>query len=129
MHLFSFALTVAVAVAVAIAAIAIGLMYLSNPRGATQSFGLPLPEPGPNVAWWLRLKGVRDVATGLVILTLLIWAGRGSAGIALLTAALVPLGDLFTILAARGSTARAFGIHGLTAVLMVVAGVLLILGR
>lgn len=57
----------------ALGIIVIGFMYLFNPRAATMSFGLPLPEQGANIAWWLRLKGVRDIVSGLVVLSLLVW--------------------------------------------------------
>src|SRR5262249_39847033 len=56
---------VGVALLVAVAIIAIGLQYLASPRTAVRSFGMPLPEDGPNIDWWLRLKGVRDIASGL----------------------------------------------------------------
>lgn len=36
---------------------------------------------------------------------------------------MIPLGDMLVILAAKGATKRAFGIHGLTAVIMVTAAV------
>ena len=61
-------LAIGVALLAAVAIIAIGAIYLSNPRAATQSFGLPLPEDGANIAWWLRLKGSRDIVSGLVVL-------------------------------------------------------------
>ena len=51
----------------------IGAQYVLAPWNATRSFGLPLPEPGTNTGWWLRLKGVRDVASGLTIFALMIW--------------------------------------------------------
>lgn len=114
MHWFS----TGVALLAAIGIVAIGLMYLWNPRTATQSFGLPLPEAGANVAWWLRLKGVRDVVSGLVLLGLMAWGGRQLVGIVLAIEALIPLGDMLLILAAQGSARRAFAVHGLTALLM-----------
>jgi hypothetical protein len=40
-----------VALLVAVGIIGIGIMYLSNPRAATESFGLPLPEEGANITW------------------------------------------------------------------------------
>ena len=107
--------------------IAIGVMYLLNPRAATQSFGLPLPEEGANIAWWLRLKGVRDIVLGLVVLVFMVWGGPPMVGIALMIEAIVPLGDMSLILAAQGSTKSAFGIHGLTAVLMILAAIPLIM--
>lgn len=117
-----------IALLAALGIIAIGLMYLTNPRVATQSFGLPLPEAGVNVAWWLRLKGVRDVVSGLVVLALIAWAEPRTVGIILLVEALIPAGDMSLILTARGSVARAFGIHGLTALLMIAGAIPLILG-
>ena len=124
MHWFS----IGVALLAAVAIIAIGVMYLSNPRGATQSFGLPLPEDGPNIAWWLRLKGVRDIVSGLVVLAFVVWGGPRLLGIVVLIEALIPVGDMSLILAARGSTGKALGIHGLTAALMILAAIPLILG-
>ena len=51
---------------VSIGIIAIGAMYLARPAAAMRSFGLPLPGEGESTMWWLRLKGVRDVAAGLL---------------------------------------------------------------
>ncbi|WP_413992008.1 DUF4267 domain-containing protein [Labrys okinawensis] len=124
MHWFS----VGVALVVAVGIIAIGVMYLFNPRVATQSFGLPLPEDGANINWWLRLKGVRDIVSGLVVLALTVWGGPHSIGIALLIEAITPAGDMSLILAAKGSAKRAIGIHGATAALMVLAAIPLIAG-
>lgn len=120
--------SIGVALLVAIGIIAIGIMYLSNPRAATQSFGLPLPKEGANIAWWLRLKGVRDIASGLVVLALMVWGGPRTVGIALLVEAIIPAGDMSLILASKGSAKRAFGIHGFTAVLMILAAIPLIMG-
>ena len=124
MHWFSYG----VALLVALAIIAVGVMYLFSPRAATQSFGLPLPEEGENIAWWLRLKGVRDIVSGLLVLALMVWGGPRMVGIALMIEAIIPLGDMSLILAAQGSTKSAFGIHGLTAVLMIVAAIPLMMG-
>jgi hypothetical protein len=112
----------------ALGIIAIGVMYLTGPRTAVQSFGLPLPEPGANVAWWLRLKGVRDVVSGLVVVATMAWGGPRSLGIVLLVEAMIPTGDMSLILAARGSIPRALGIHGVTALLMVAGAIPLIVG-
>ncbi len=115
--------SIGVALLAAIGIIAIGILYLVNPRAATPGFGLPLPETGANIAWWLRLKGVRDVASGLVVLAFLVWGGPRMAGIALLIEAIIPLGDMSLILAAKGSTRHALGIHGITAALMILAAI------
>jgi hypothetical protein len=124
--LHRFALGLALLLALAI--IAIGTQYVVSPMTATRSFGLPLPENGANVAWWLRLKGVRDIVSGLIVLAFM---GRGdlrAVGIILGVAALIPIGDMALILAAKGSTKSAFGVHGLTAAVMILVAVPLIIG-
>ncbi|MGY2047528.1 DUF4267 domain-containing protein [Methylobacterium sp. JK268] len=122
------ALAVGVALLAALGIIAIGILYLAAPWTATRSFGLPLPEEGAHVTWWLRLKGVRDVVSGLAVLAVLAWLGSRAAGLILLVEAVIPVGDMLLILAARGSGRRAIGMHGLTAVLMILAGMELLAG-
>jgi len=117
-----------VAAVVALAIIVIGSLYVSKPRGATRSFGLPLPEEGPNIAAWLRLKGVRDIASGLAVLAMMAWGGSRMVGIVLFAEALIPIGDMSVILAAKGSARAALGIHGLTALVMILAAVPLTMG-
>jgi hypothetical protein len=124
MHQFALGMAALLALAI----IAIGALYVSRPRAATRSFGLPLPEDGPNIAWWLRLKGVRDIASGLIVLAIMAWGGSHMVGVVLLVAAIVPLGDMLVIVAAKGSARSAFGIHGLTALLMILTSIPLTTG-
>ena len=86
-----------VAVLIAVGIIVIGVTYLFNPRVATRSFGLPLPGAGANVVWWLRLKGVRDVVSGLVVMAVMVWGEPRLVGIVLLVEALIPIGDMSMI--------------------------------
>jgi hypothetical protein len=58
----------------------------------------------------------------------MIWASPAVVGLILIVLASVPLGDMSVILAANGSKASAFGIHGVTAVVMLLVGVPLALG-
>ena len=51
------------------------------------------------------------------------WGGPKTVGIILIVEAMIPLGDMSMILTVNGSTKTAFGIHGLTALLMMLAGV------
>ena len=75
---------------------------------------------------WLRLKGIRDVATGLAVLTMILTAGNRTAGTVLLVFAIIPLGDMSNILGSGGRTVTAFSVHGVTCAVMLVAGFLLI---
>jgi hypothetical protein len=64
-------LALGTALLVALAIIAIGTQYVASPLAATRSFDLPLPENDTNIAWWLRLKGVRDIVSGLAVLAIM----------------------------------------------------------
>lgn len=121
-------LALGIAVLLAVAIIAIGLLYLLRPRIVSRGFGLPLPEEGPNIAWWLRLKGVRDIASGLAVLAFLVWGAPREVGIILAVEAFIPVGDMLTVLAAKGSTRTALGMHGVTALVMVLAAIPLVIG-
>jgi Domain of unknown function (DUF4267) len=121
-------LALGIALLVALGIIAIGIQYVVSPMTATRSFGLPLPEDGANIAWWLRLKGVRDIVSGLAVLAFMAWGAPRGVGIILLVEAIIPVGDMLLILAAKGSTKSAFGMHGLTAVLMVLAAIPMMIG-
>jgi hypothetical protein len=124
MHLAAYIFCILVALGI----IAIGTQYVLTPWSATRSFGLPAPEHGANTGWWLRLKGIRDVVTGLAVFALMIWGGGRMVGIFVLAAAVIPFGDMSIILAAKGSRAHALWVHGLTMLLMLLAGVLLVIG-
>jgi hypothetical protein len=73
-----------------------------SPTTATRSFSLPLPEDGANIAWWLRLKGVRDIVSGLAVLVFMSWGVPLGVGIILLIEAIIPVDDMLVILAAKG---------------------------
>ncbi|CAM4493736.1 DUF4267 domain-containing protein [Nocardia ninae] len=103
----------------------IGLSYLISPDTIAPGFGLPAWPNGEATAF-MNLKGVRDTVFGVLILVLLAAKQRYALGIATLVIALVPVGDMLTVLAWNGSPAAAFGIHGLTAALVFLAGGLLI---
>ena len=110
----------------AAAIIVIGCFYLVSPERMTGSFGLKPPAPDADTRAWLRLKGIRDVVSGLVVLTLMLTTDARTVGIALLVEAIVPLGDMSNVLGSGGSKSKAFSIHGVTCAVMLVVGLLLI---
>jgi hypothetical protein len=103
----------------------IGISYLFAPDSIAPGFGLPA-WPDGEAAAFMNLKGVRDTVFGVLILVLLGLRQRYALGIVTSVVALVPVGDMFTVLSWNGSAAAAFGIHGLTAVLVALTGGLLI---
>jgi hypothetical protein len=119
------AIPLSLAVLVAVGIIVIGCFYIISPERILGGFGLKPPASDADTRAWLRLKGIRDVATGLAVLTLLLTTDSRTVGIILLVFAIIPFGDMANVLMSGGRKAVAFSVHGVTCAVMVVAGVLL----
>jgi hypothetical protein len=120
------AIPLILAALIAVGIIVIGCFYLVSPERISGSFGLKPPASDADTRAWLRPKGIRDLASGLVVLTLMLTADTRLVGIVLLVEAVIPFGDMSIILGLGGSRWRAFSIHGVTCAVMLVAGLLLI---
>src|SRR5277367_1295746 len=113
-----------VAIAGCAAIIAIGVRFLLAPRQATLAYGVA----ADNVRALTEIKGVRDITSGVVLLVVWAAAGRTTLGWALIAAALTPTGDALIVLTNGGKLSTVLGVHGLTAALLVAAGIVLALG-
>ena len=111
---------------IAVGIIVIGCFYLASPERVLGSFGLKPPASDADTLAWLRLKGVRDVASGLAVLTMMLTTDSRTVGIVLLVFAIIPFGDMSNILVSGGRKATAFSVHGVTCAVMLFAGLLLI---
>ena len=120
------AIGIALGVLVSVGIIVIGCFYFAAPRRILGSFGLKPPSPDPDSIAWLRLKGVRDIALGVAVLVLMATTNDRTVGILLLVFALVPFGDMSNILISGGRKRTAFSVHGVTCLVMIFAGLLLI---
>lgn len=112
-------LPVAVLCAAAATIIPIGLRFLVRPEAAAAGFGLPAATGDP----YLATKGVRDIASGLVLFAVLAHGDRRLSGRVALAAATTPIGDMLLVLRRGGRPGVALGVHGATALLMVAAAV------
>ncbi|MGO2112001.1 MAG: DUF4267 domain-containing protein [Pseudoclavibacter sp.] len=99
----------------------IGLGYLIRPTAMAPSFGFRDVAPAHDPFW--NVKGVRDVASGVIVTVLLLFGNPLVNGAALLAAALIPLGDMLVVLANGGKRGTAFGVHGASAVIVAAVGV------
>ena len=120
------AIPLALAALIAVGIIVIGGFYLVSPERILGTFGLKPPASDADTRAWLRLKGIRDIAAGLVVLAMMLTVDLRLVGIALLVEAVIPFGDMSIILGSGGSRLRALSMHGVTCAVMVVAGLLLI---
>ena len=112
-----------IAVIAAVAIIGLGARFILSPRRATIDFGVA-PD---NIRALTSVKGVRDITSGAVVLA--VWAGAGThaLGWALTFAALTAIGDAVIVRTNGGKLATALGVHGLTAAVLVAAGLVLAL--
>lgn len=121
-------LATGIAVLTGLFIIYIGLEYLLAPQAAAAAFGVPTWPQREGTAF-LAVKGVRDIATGLVVGALLLSGHRRALGWAMLAFAFIPVGDMVIVLSQGGSPATALGIHGLTAAVVLVGAALLLRER
>jgi len=120
------AIPLILAALIAVGIIVIGCFYLVSPERISGTFGLKPPASDADTRAWLRPKGIRDVASGLVVLAMMLAAGTRLVGVALLVEAIIPFGDMSIILASGGSKSRALSIHGVTCAAMLAVGLWLI---
>jgi hypothetical protein len=73
---------------VSVAIVVIGCFYVTSPQRILGGFGLKPPTPDPDTRAWLRLKGIRDVASGFALLTLMLTTDNRTVGIVLLVSPL-----------------------------------------
>jgi len=106
--------------------IGIGCFYLAAPQRISGTFGLKPPASDADTRAWLRLKGIRDVASGLLVLAMMLTGDWRLVGIVVLVEAIIPLGDVSIILGSGGSKSTAFSVHGVTCAVMIVVGLFLI---
>lgn len=95
--------------------ILIGINFILDPEGASAGFGIQVTDPGSFP--YMRIKGIRDIFSGLVILPFLFRGDRKVTSILFALATFVPLGDGLVIIANSGFAAPLL-IHWGTALYM-----------
>ena len=108
--------------------ISFGLRFLFDGHGAAAGFGID-PWPTGTAAGYFAVKGIRDTVLGLNILVLFALGQRRATGIVMALATLIPVTDMIVVLTHGGSVATALGVHGLTAVVVLVDAWLLLRER
>jgi hypothetical protein len=112
---------------IAVGIVFIGARFLRDPAAASRDFGIPNP-PSPSTGFtvWLAVKGVRDIVSGLFVFLLMASGSPRLLGEFMLVASLIAMGDAAIVLRSGGSRTAAFGIHGITALVIIAAGASLI---
>ncbi|MGW2030942.1 DUF4267 domain-containing protein [Streptomyces sp. NPDC001811] len=102
----------------------LGYRFWFRPGPAAAGYGVPA-DPHGDARAYLSVKGLRDGTLGLVGLALLAFAGARAEAWFMLCVALVPFADTFIVLRHGGRKAVAFGIHFVTAIVVLIGAGLL----
>lgn len=104
----------------------VGLYALVAPVPGSASFGSPVTDAGNTQAIaWVRLMGVRDIGLAAMLFGLMAVKASRVAGLMLLLVVIIPIVDCATVIHSSGITYHIL-VHGGSAILMVVLGVLLV---
>ena len=96
---------------------------LLNPVGASTGYGIPIHDPAAFPFMWV--KGIRDIFSGLVVLSFL-WRGdRRTTAILFAIAIFIPFGDGLVILSHLGFAPPIYIHWGTALYMMIVAAFLL----
>src|ERR1700748_1199562 len=107
-----------IALIACVAIIVLGARFILQPRQTTLDFGIA----ADNLRGLTEIKGARDIVSGIVLLVAWASAGPTTLGWVLVAAAITPTADALIVLTNGGTVARALGVHGLTAAVLVAAG-------
>jgi hypothetical protein len=111
-------ISLATLVLACIAIISIGVRFLLVPQAAVLAYGVSVND----IQALTAIKGVRDITSGIIPLVVWRTAGRKAFGWVMVAAAATPVGDMAIVLARGGTFTSALAIHGLTAGVLIAAG-------
>ncbi|ORA18712.1 DUF4267 domain-containing protein [Mycobacterium asiaticum] len=112
---------------IATAIVFIGARFIVAPRVAAAGYGVLPDLDQPGVRAYLSVKGVRDIASGLFVVILLVAGATQLLGWIILAATVIPVADTAIVLSHGGSKAVAWTVHGSTAAVMLVTSALLLI--
>jgi hypothetical protein len=106
--------------------IVIGGRFVLAPRVAAAGYGVEADPSRQAAGAYLRVKGVRDIASGLFVFILMVAGATHLLGSVMLAATIIPLADAVIVIGNGGSRSIAIGVHGVTAAVMVATSALLL---
>jgi hypothetical protein len=109
---------------IALGIIFVGARFILNPSAGAAGFGIPFSSQADLP--FGKIKGIRDIFSGLALLPLLFQRMRRATAWVFTAATIVPVTDCLIVLTTNGSgDTQHILIHGLTAVYMAITSFLL----
>ncbi len=108
---------------IALGIIFVGVRFITNPTVAATDFGIPFSNIH-DVAFG-RIKGIRDIFSGVALLPLLFLKMRRATAFVFTAAIIIPIADCLIVLVTNGPDIQYMLVHGLTALYMMITSFLL----
>lgn len=109
---------------IALGIIFVGARFIINPNAGASDFGIPFSNADDLP--FGRIKGIRDIFSGIALLPLLLFRMRNATAWVFTSAIIVPATDFLIVLSTNGPTDIAhLLIHGSTVVYMAITSFLL----
>jgi len=105
----------------------IGGRFLISPQLAEAAYGIRL-QTGNDFSFHY-IKGVRDLFSGLLVCALVLLNQRKALGVALLTAAIIPFGDMLIVMSKDYNSLPQAIPHIIAVIICIVAGLVLLLAK
>ena len=109
---------------IALGIIFLGVRFIADPNAGANGFGIPFSRQRDLP--FGRIKGIRDIFSGLALLPLLFQRMRRATAWVFTAATVIPAADCLTVLTTNGpADIQHMLIHGFTALYMVITSFLL----
>ena len=105
----------------------IGARFIVAPRVAAAGYGVQPDLSQKAAGAYLSVKGLRDIASGLIVFALMAAGATHPLGWMILAATIIPLADATIVLRNGGSKSIAWGVHGVTAAVMLITSAFLLI--
>jgi hypothetical protein len=106
---------------IAVAIIVLGANFIFHPHAGAAAYGVQISNTDADA--FLRAKGLRDIASGLVLVCLVAFASSRAVGLFVLTMTVIPMGDAIIVATTGGAPAYAVPMHAVTGLSMLALSV------
>lgn len=108
---------------IAVAIVFLGVNFMLHPHVGAAGYGVPVASTDADT--FLKAKGLRDVASGIVLFGLLAFASKRAVGLFLLAMTVIPFGDAILVAMTGNAPTYAIPMHGTTGLVMLIMGILM----
>ena len=102
----------------------LGANFMLNPHAGAAGYGVTVVSTDADA--FLRAKGLRDIATGIVVICLVAFSSTRAVALALLSMTTIPVGDAIIVATSPNPPSYAVPMHATTALVILVLALLML---